>query len=72
MRGFKSKDLNSLLDFIYQGEVNIYQEDLDGFLAIAEELGLKGLTRASLEETVGQEETKYSGNNKQEKSKLLI
>ena len=51
MRGIKSKDLNSLLDFIYHGEVNIYQEDLDGFLAIAEELGLKGLTGAFSEET---------------------
>ena len=59
MRGFKSKDLNSLLDFIYHGEVNIYQEDLDGFLAIAEELGLKGLTRTSSEETFETEEIKY-------------
>ena len=60
MRGFKSKDLNSLLDFIYHGEVNIYQEDLEGFLAIAEELGLKGLTGTSSEETVQPEENKYA------------
>ena len=60
MRGIKSKDLNCILDFIYHGEVNIYQEDLEGFLAIAEELGLKGLTGTSSEETVQPEENKYA------------
>ena len=43
MRGLKVKDLEAILDFIYHGEANIYQEDLDGFLALAEELKLRGL-----------------------------
>ena len=43
MRGIKAKDLEAIVDFIYHGEANIYQEDLDGFLALAEELQLKGL-----------------------------
>ena len=43
MRGMKSEDLLSVLDFLYCGETNVYQEDLDSFLAIAEELQLKGL-----------------------------
>ena len=47
MRGLKAKDLTAILDFIYLGEANIYQEDLDGFLALAEDLQLKGLTGAS-------------------------
>ena len=29
---------------MYYGEANVYQEDLDSFLAIAEEIQLKGLT----------------------------
>ena len=41
MRGLKAKDLAAVVDFIYHGEANIYQEDLDGFLALAEELQLK-------------------------------
>ena len=56
MRGLKAKDLEAILDFIYHGEANIYQEDLDGFLALAEELQLKGLahddTSHSVEETI--------------------
>ena len=39
------KDLLAIVDFLYFGEANVYQEYLDSFLAIAEELQLKGLTR---------------------------
>ena len=44
LRGLKSKDLSAILDFLYLGEANVYQDDLDSFLALAEELKLKGLT----------------------------
>ena len=44
LKGFQSKDFVSILDFLYSGEANVYQEDLDSFLAIAEEIQLKGLT----------------------------
>ena len=38
------------MDFIYYGETNFYQDNLDTFLAIAEEFQLKGLTRGKLDE----------------------
>ena len=44
MRGLKFDNLVAILDFLYHGEANIYQENLDSFLVIAEELKLKGLT----------------------------
>jgi len=44
MRGLKSEDLVAIVDFLYYGEANVYQENIDAFLAIAEELNLKGLT----------------------------
>ena len=44
MRGLKSEDLTAIIDFLYCGEANVFQENLDSFLAIAEELQLKGLT----------------------------
>ena len=43
MRGMKSEDLVALIDFLYNGEANLFQENLDSFLAIANELQLKGL-----------------------------
>ena len=43
MRGMKSEDLFSIMDFLYYGEANIYEENLNNFLGIAKELQLKGL-----------------------------
>lgn len=47
MRGMKSKDLTSVLDFMYHGQVNIFQEDLQDFLALAQDLRLKGLNNTA-------------------------
>ena len=43
MRGLKFDDLHAILDFLYLGEANVFQENLNTFLAIGEELQLKGL-----------------------------
>ena len=43
LRGWKSIDILAIIDFLYFGEVNVHQENLDSFLSIAEELELKGL-----------------------------
>ena len=38
LRGFQSKDFVSILDFLYFGGANVYEEDLDSFLAIADKI----------------------------------
>ena len=47
MRGIGYEDLVAIIDFLYFGEANVFQENLDSFLAVAEELRLKGLTGES-------------------------
>ena len=49
LRGVKHRELQSVLDFIYHGEVNIAQDDLNSFLLVAEELQVKGLTQSQSE-----------------------
>ena len=44
MKGIRFVDLTAIVDFLYSGEANILQDDLDAFLALAEELRLEGLT----------------------------
>ena len=44
MRGLKTTELNLIVDFLYQGEVNVPQDQLEDFLALATELQLKGLS----------------------------
>ena len=43
MRGVSPENLIAMVDFFYHGETNVYQENLDSFLVLAEELQLKGL-----------------------------
>jgi len=45
MKGVRFQDLVSVLNFMYHGEVNVAQEDLNNFLAVAEDLRVKGLTQ---------------------------
>ena len=69
MRGLKASQLTTVVDFIYFGEVNIHQEDLEGFLLLAEELELKGLTGGTDDTGRENQETrKESVVNKNERS----
>ena len=43
MKGVKSENLVAMVDFLYHGETNVFQENLDSFLVLAEEFQLKGL-----------------------------
>ena len=74
IRGLKSEDLVAIVDFLYCGEANVFQENLDSFLAIAEELQLKGLmgqgSGDNLEET-REKVSKENRANLQERAKNL-
>jgi len=45
LRGVKFTEMASIINFMYQGEVNVAQEKLNSFLRVAEELKVKGLTK---------------------------
>ena len=45
----------SILDFFYFGEANVCQENMDSFLAIAEELELKGLSDQTFSNLLAEE-----------------
>ena len=61
LKGMKSVDVGSILDFLYLGEANLDQDNLESFLAVAEELQLKGLMGQKKDGSVGRE----SGSDKQ-------
>ena len=66
MRGIQTKQLNAVVDFIYHGEVNILQEDLDDFLNLAKELQLKGLNnpKEANEEHIQQPSQKHTKSSR--------
>ena len=45
LRGVQFMDIQSVLNFMYHGEVNVSQEELNTFLSVAEDLKVKGLTQ---------------------------
>jgi len=49
LKGVKYSELLSVLNFMYMGEVNVAQEELNSFLAVAEDLRVKGLTQNNAE-----------------------
>ena len=53
LKGMKYSDIQSVLHFMYHGEVSVGQEELESFLAVAEDLKIKGLsfTNSPAEET---------------------
>jgi len=57
LKGVEYGDLQAVLNFMYHGEVNVAQEELNSFLSVAEDLQVKGLT---------QNESSSSSNSKRE------
>jgi len=51
LKGVKYQEMLSVLNFMYQGEVNVAQEELNSFLAVAEDLRVKGLTQNTQEKS---------------------
>merc|ERR1711934_871600 len=47
LKGVTYRDMESVLNFMYHGEVNVAQDDLNSFLAVAEELRVKGPTQST-------------------------
>ena len=43
MKGLNSSDLVSVVNYLYHGEVNIFQEELNNFLCLAKELQINSL-----------------------------
>ena len=67
MRGLKYENLLSMVDFLYHGEANVYQENFDSFLTMANELQLKGLKK---EEDV-EPELKLFSNKQMSQNKII-
>ena len=54
LEGVTSTDVRNMMDYIYNGELQIFQEDLDRFLNVAHRLKLEGL--ANNDPNINQEE----------------
>ena len=74
LKGAKFEDLLAIVDFLYFGEANVFQENLEAFLSTAEELKLTGLTgqKDVSGESFEADQTKLSAQPTVKKEKLNI
>ena len=59
LQGVTSEDMNNILDYMYNGEVQIYQDNLDRFLTVAQRLELNGLIGNDQNEKYFEEKTNH-------------
>merc|ERR1712096_269860 len=51
LKGVKYEEILLVLNFMYHGEVNVAQDELNSFLSVAEDLQVKGLSQSHTKET---------------------
>jgi len=61
--GISSMDLTNVLDYIYNGEVQIYQDYLDKFLVLAQKLKLEGLIGGDNQNEINDDNSNWDGSN---------
>ena len=64
LRGVASQDLHNIVSFMYDGEVSIAQDQLNSFLAAAEDLQVKGLTQDKPNNADSQKSSRNSQSNR--------
>jgi len=80
MKGVKYEEILLVLNFMYHGEVNVAQDELNSFLAVAEDLQVKGLSQnqpklsrtaqeSNSSKIYGEEEPKQRQTQKQPRAK---
>ena len=52
LSGFDSKVLTAVLDYIYNGAVNLFQKEIDLFIESAQKLKIHGLTQKLMEDNI--------------------
>ena len=63
LQGMDSVSLKHVLDYIYNGEVQLYQENIDKFLEIAQRLKLEGLMNDKQAEDLNDENIRENFSN---------
>ena len=59
LSGVNAGDIKNMMDFMYNGEIQIFQDDLDQFLKIAQRFHLEGLIQNKQENYIDTQEFKY-------------
>ena len=71
LSGIDSENLNMVIDYIYHGEVQIYQDQLDIFLGVARKLKIEGLLSSNHQELIDLKKEELDVNLEKQNGKNL-
>ena len=63
LEGMSFEDIEKVMDYIYNGELKIYQDDIDRFLVVGQRLGLEGLVGMAETPKESTPEKNYAAQN---------
>ena len=63
LNGVSSAEMKNILDFLYNGEIQIYQDHLDQFLEIAQRFQLEGLIQGEGTQKIEPEPEQFEADN---------
>ena len=69
LHNVRRQDIQAILDFMYNGEVSVSQDDLRSFLGVAEELRVRGLTQMDVDSNKTEERKQDLNKKKRRLSK---
>ena len=72
LNGVSENDLKNIMDYIYNGEVQIFQDDLDRFLNVAQRLQLEGLMESDNRGDPQHENQNFKTSMSKEEQEALI
>jgi len=72
LKGVEFTDLQAVLNFMYHGEVNVAQEELNSFLAVAEDLQVKGLTQTNSQPSTTKPRIEQSQHSSPQPTKIKV
>ena len=72
IKGATKKNMQGLLNFMYSGEAQVHQEDINEFMALANSLDIKGLAEEDLGKEKRDEEVIETSKNPPEPKKVSI
>ena len=72
LKGVKHAQLVKVLDFVYYGEVEVAAEELNTFLAVAEDLNVKGLSQKDVLSNPRNETETFTSNTRQVTNSLPV
>jgi len=71
LKGVKHEHLVLVLNFMYHGEVNVAQDELNSFLAVSEDLQVKGLTQSESSHSQSENTREFKSHDTTQKDKPL-